>query len=82
MGNSGGLDDTAMNQSIAASLLPASTLSAYATYTNQSVPVIWQPSASVVWEFNRSLRGAKFGKVSLPVAANPLGVITPEYYYY
>jgi peptide/nickel transport system substrate-binding protein len=65
-----------MTALIKSSIYGNSTLSAYANFAAQQLPVLYQPQANSIVEIARTLRS------SIGFAPNPLGDFTPEYMHY
>jgi hypothetical protein len=65
-----------MTTLIKSSIYGTSTLSAYANFAAQQLPVLYQPQANSIVEVARTLRS------SIGFAPNPLGDFMPEYMHY
>ena len=71
--NVGAYSDSHMTALIRASIYGTSTLSAYARYASQQLPVLYQPEANSIGEVAKTL------KSSIGFTPNPLGDFMPEY---
>ena len=65
-----------MSSLIKGTIYGTSSLSAYATFAAQQLPVLYQPQANSLVEVSRTL------KSSIGFTPNPLGDFTPEYLHY
>jgi peptide/nickel transport system substrate-binding protein len=74
--NVGSYTNARMSSLIKGSIFGESTLSTYAAYAAQQLPVLYQPQANSIVEIAHSL------KSSIGFAPNPLGAFTPEYLHY
>lgn len=74
--NVGTYANTQMSALIRDSIYGTSSLSAYALFAAQQLPVLYQPQANTIIEVARTL------KSSVGFSPNPLGDFTPEYFHY
>ena len=75
-GNVGGYSDPKMTALIDASTHGKGTLTAYATYAAQQLPVLYQPQSMAIQETINGLRS------SVGLIPNPLGNLNPEYLHF
>jgi peptide/nickel transport system substrate-binding protein len=74
--NVGTYANTQMSSLIRGSIYGKSTLSAYANFAAQQLPVLYQPQANSIVEVARAI------KSSVGLTPNPLGDFMPEYLHY
>jgi peptide/nickel transport system substrate-binding protein len=75
-GNAGGYSDPKMTTLVNASTYGKGTLTAYANYAAQQLPVLYQPQSMSIQETLKGLRS------SVGLIPNPLGNFTPEYLHF
>lgn len=72
----GGYANASLTKVLDETVAPRGTLSAYATFVANQLPVIYLPSSEVLWEVADKLA------CSRPLRPSPLGLLTPEYCYF
>jgi len=72
----GAYNNPALSKLANASMHTNATLAAYSNFIVQQVPVLLQPTESLLLESRKTLRS------SIPISPNPLNAFTPEYYHY
>ena len=75
-GNAGGYSDPRMTTLVNDSTYGKGTLTAYANYAAQQLPVLYQPQSMAIQETLKGLRS------SVGLIPNPLGNFTPEYLHF